>query len=192
MKAVNIIWDADNEEDITLLPTEIKIPKGMTDEDDISDYLSHMTGFCHKGYALERELDDIIFCSINLFVSEDELQALKLNREDDDLLDDDELHKICDSVEMFDNDKTLVVCICGDAMYEIATTHNRHNLYLFESKAISDEEYETVNVTNVSSDFDDIKTYSDLIGYILPQNTKRDSFDGPWEKVRKREGKNNE
>lgn len=32
MKAVNIIWDFDYEEDKESLPSEIDIPEGMTDE----------------------------------------------------------------------------------------------------------------------------------------------------------------
>lgn len=57
MKAVNIKWDTDDEDyesepDLNL-PTEIEIPDGMTDEDEISDYISDMTGFCHYGYELE-------------------------------------------------------------------------------------------------------------------------------------------
>ena len=52
MKAVNIEWDVDCQEDLEDLPTEIEIPDGMKDEDDISDYLSNVTGFCHKGYNL--------------------------------------------------------------------------------------------------------------------------------------------
>ena len=52
MKAVNIIWDVDDPADLETLPTEIEIPDGMTDEDEISDYLSDETGFCHKGFAL--------------------------------------------------------------------------------------------------------------------------------------------
>lgn len=51
MKATNIEWDIDNEENV-LLPTEIEIPEGMTDEEEISDYLSEATGFCHKGFDL--------------------------------------------------------------------------------------------------------------------------------------------
>ena len=60
MKATNIEWDIDNEyteeekEDLlATLPTEIEIPEGMTDEDEISDYISDETGFCHKGFVLE-------------------------------------------------------------------------------------------------------------------------------------------
>lgn len=54
MKATNIIWDADKETR-EMLPSEIDIPDGMTDDDEISDYISDFTGFCHKGYVLEDE-----------------------------------------------------------------------------------------------------------------------------------------
>lgn len=52
MRAVNIIWDVDFEEDLDSLPKEINIPNEMDDEDEISDYISDFTGFCHKGFAL--------------------------------------------------------------------------------------------------------------------------------------------
>lgn len=52
MRATNIEWDFDCAEDAKLLPTEIEIPDGMADEDEISDYLSDVTGFCHKGFVL--------------------------------------------------------------------------------------------------------------------------------------------
>lgn len=54
-KATNIIWDVDKEEDLETLPTEIEIPKEMTDPDDISDYISDITGFCHKGFAISND-----------------------------------------------------------------------------------------------------------------------------------------
>lgn len=55
MKAVNIEWDVDDEDDLATLPEEIIIPPELENEDDerISDYLSDVTGFCHKGYSLE-------------------------------------------------------------------------------------------------------------------------------------------
>lgn len=51
MKAYNIQWDAEDEakED---LPTEIEIPADITDEDEISDYISEQTGFCHYGFMI--------------------------------------------------------------------------------------------------------------------------------------------
>lgn len=54
MKAVNIKWNIDDEEDVLQgrLPDEIDIPVGMIDEEEISDYLSDTTGFCHAGFEL--------------------------------------------------------------------------------------------------------------------------------------------
>ena len=52
MKAIHILWDTDEPKDLESLPTEIPIPDGMEDEDEISDYLSDVTGFCHKGFRL--------------------------------------------------------------------------------------------------------------------------------------------
>lgn len=52
MKAINIQWDVDNKKDMDFLPTEIETPDGMTDAEEISDYLSDKTGFCHRGFDL--------------------------------------------------------------------------------------------------------------------------------------------
>lgn len=64
MKAINIQWDTNDEEwgdtiisDVIYmltdeLPTEVEIPNGMTDEEEISDWLSEEFGFCHKGFEL--------------------------------------------------------------------------------------------------------------------------------------------
>ena len=57
MKAINIHWDVDYEEDLDGLPTEIELPDGMDDEDEISDYISDVTGFCHKGFHLSTEVE---------------------------------------------------------------------------------------------------------------------------------------
>lgn len=56
MKAVNIQWDIDSDEceyGTVLVPIEIDIPKGMTDIEDISDYIFDATGFCHKGFEVK-------------------------------------------------------------------------------------------------------------------------------------------
>lgn len=49
--ATEIEWDADNDGNIEL-PESIEIPEGMTDEEEVSDYLSEQTGYCHKGFVL--------------------------------------------------------------------------------------------------------------------------------------------
>lgn len=64
-KATCIDWDLDDDdltpeeiEDLDL-PDEIEIPDEILaaaeedDDDAIGDYLSDVTGFCHKGYVLE-------------------------------------------------------------------------------------------------------------------------------------------
>ena len=53
MKAVRIEWDTDGDnEALALLPEEIELPEGVSDEESISDYISEQTGFCHRGYVL--------------------------------------------------------------------------------------------------------------------------------------------
>ena len=52
MKETNIIWDTENR---NLLPTEIEIPDGMSNSDEIEKYISSTTGFCFEGYVLEDE-----------------------------------------------------------------------------------------------------------------------------------------
>lgn len=58
MQAINILWDVDDPEELEDLPTEIEIPEGMEDEDEISDYISDVTGFCHAGFALDTEKNE--------------------------------------------------------------------------------------------------------------------------------------
>lgn len=52
MKATNILWDVDNKEDLDFLPEEVDLPDALRDEDDISDYLSDLTGYCHLGFKM--------------------------------------------------------------------------------------------------------------------------------------------
>lgn len=55
MKAINIEWDVDDPKDLEDLPTEVEIPANIDpdDPDEVSDYLSDLTGFCHRGFELE-------------------------------------------------------------------------------------------------------------------------------------------
>ena len=51
MKATNIDWDVDDLD--IVLPGEIILPEGMTDTDEISDYITDVTGYCHRGFQIE-------------------------------------------------------------------------------------------------------------------------------------------
>ena len=53
MKAINIVWDVDHKRDLETLPKEIIIPDGMQDLEEISNYISDTTGFCHLGFDVE-------------------------------------------------------------------------------------------------------------------------------------------
>lgn len=62
VKATNIQWDIDLEDGETYedaikslsLPNELFIPKTLKTEDEISDYISDLTGFCHRGFSLKK------------------------------------------------------------------------------------------------------------------------------------------
>ena len=53
LKATHILWDVDHKNDLKHLPKEIDIPAGISDDEEISDYLSDVTGFCHREFVLE-------------------------------------------------------------------------------------------------------------------------------------------
>lgn len=65
MKAYDIQWDVDEDEDreeiLAQLPTEMEIPNDV-DEEDVADYLSDQTGFCHFGFKLKK---DQVFCKMD-------------------------------------------------------------------------------------------------------------------------------
>ncbi len=109
-------------------------------------------------------------CLVNICITEDELKKLELTRTEDVLQDEDTFQDLCDCVEMSMNDVTLATCSRNNIMYEISTTCDRHNLYLFKSEYISDtDEFETVDAENISSELDEIKTYPDLCRFMVSQ-----------------------
>lgn len=60
MKAINIKWDTDGDlELLQELPKEIEIPEYLIDEDmnedEVSDYISNVAGFCHYGFEMTNE-----------------------------------------------------------------------------------------------------------------------------------------
>lgn len=52
--ATNIEWDTDEDPaGAWMLPDKIEIPITMTDLEEISDYISDKTGFCHNGFFVD-------------------------------------------------------------------------------------------------------------------------------------------
>lgn len=82
MKVINIQWNVDCEKDLETLPIEIEIPRAMTDDDVISDYISDVTGFCHCGYEIvetnkvQQLLDRIEELGWNVINEEDDCYSL--------------------------------------------------------------------------------------------------------------------
>ena len=66
LKAINIKWDIDGDKKVfNELPTEMIIPDELEEMykkdkefalEEISDWLSDETGFCHAGFEIEREI----------------------------------------------------------------------------------------------------------------------------------------
>ena len=66
LKAINIKWDTDGDEEILQkLPTEMIIPDYLAEvyssdreyaTEEISDWLSEETGFCHSGFEIVKEI----------------------------------------------------------------------------------------------------------------------------------------
>lgn len=66
LKAINIKWDTDGDEEILQdLPTEMIIPDELEEQyksdreyamEEISDWLSEETGFCHNGFEIVKEI----------------------------------------------------------------------------------------------------------------------------------------
>lgn len=51
--AYDIMWDTDGDKDVfDELPRKIEVPEEMVDDEEISDYVSDETGFCHSGFRL--------------------------------------------------------------------------------------------------------------------------------------------
>lgn len=53
MKAINIKWVTDGDmELLNQLPKEMEIPESMMDKEEISDYVTDETRFCHEGFEI--------------------------------------------------------------------------------------------------------------------------------------------
>lgn len=89
MLATDIKWDIDLEDGETYeealkkccLPTEMMIPKDMTDHDAISDWLSDEFGFCHRGFILKnyRDIDitkENVNCTDDIYFEKDGINII--------------------------------------------------------------------------------------------------------------------
>lgn len=54
------------------LPTKVKVPKNLTDEEEISDWLTDTYGFCHKGFKLEEDKNYVLIIERNYYAGQNE------------------------------------------------------------------------------------------------------------------------
>jgi len=105
MKATNIEWDTDGDTSI-VLPSEIEIPDGITDEDEISDYISDVTGFCHKGFYIDDEAAQVVSME-KLNTHPTEAIVLRFNFNDIAL---DDMREVFESIKaQFPNNVVLAI-----------------------------------------------------------------------------------
>lgn len=60
LTVTNIVWDTYTPAHLLRLPEELKLPGIASDWDDdlISDYLSDISGWCHKGYSVSCDITE--------------------------------------------------------------------------------------------------------------------------------------
>lgn len=154
MKAINIIWDAACEEDSSSLPTEIILPAGMTDKDEISDYISDTTGFCHKEFILTEldSMEDVFFESLcdKVMAELGDFKKNNLTKRPEDIYDnwyvigfyEEYASLICDSDVIADDEEmvkwllskeNILECIYDEWLYtsEYAFNHDWDDMYSF-------------------------------------------------------------
>ena len=88
----DIQWDTDGDENIAAdLPNYMIVPEGMSDKEEISDWISNETGFCHQGFKLidacqpkRLELLGQLIDVFEDFLEEKRIDILNPEKEEDD------------------------------------------------------------------------------------------------------------
>jgi hypothetical protein len=95
IKAVEIKWDTESERELEQLPVEMEIPEHLKDIDEISDYISEKTGFCHGGFRLiQKKSDEVISYNVDdnstlhIYLGNAILATVEDGREDEDFVED--------------------------------------------------------------------------------------------------------
>lgn len=138
MKAVNIDWDVDEIEDLDYLPTEIEIPKRLKEIEEISDYISDETGFCHKGFKIIEERE-------GYYMSNEICKGCRYNNENFILDCDDgegNSHYECPYMNLVEDG--YGGCECTNHESPMSSS----DIAMMISKIIYDEEIENIEVVN--------------------------------------------
>lgn len=82
LKVTNIIWDITDkacakEGSAIILPNEMIMPNDNMTEEEVSEYLTEETGFCHKGFTLKKPP------SMKFFIGQDGASGISCNSFDE-------------------------------------------------------------------------------------------------------------
>lgn len=115
LKAINIKWDTDGDKEVLQdLPTEMIIPDYLEDwyspdreyaTEEISDWLSEETGFCHSGFEIIKEIT-------KESVEEELFNFLTSKMETGDALDIERIRVFKDNLVTVDNG-IIIDCVGG-------------------------------------------------------------------------------
>lgn len=115
LKAINIKWDTDRDEEVLQdLPTEMIIPDYLAEyysadreytTEEISDWLSEETGFCHSGFEIVKEIT-------KESVEEELFNFLTSKMETGDALDIERVRVFKDNLVTVDNG-IIIDCVGG-------------------------------------------------------------------------------
>lgn len=171
LKAFNIEWDVDLAEDLDSLPKEVQIPDGMTDTEEISDYLSNLTGFCHRGFELkeayryqvklcygyEQNEDGSIFHAFEAIGPDESPVEMSIDKKLCDVLEADE--------DNFDWD-WLFVALPESIVSKIRSDALEDMMLAMAKASASHEEDKLVLLRNISSLADKLSAAESCIGEI--------------------------
>lgn len=84
MKAKNIKWDTDGDKKLLkTLPKEMEILGNLIEVEEISEYLSDQTGYCHYGFEIEYDEKDVrAYMTANDILEAFDLSGIEITDED--------------------------------------------------------------------------------------------------------------
>lgn len=142
--AKNIKWDIDKDY-LRDLPKEMEIPVGMRDIEEISDYLSDETGYCHEGFDLDNMSNTNLYLIDFKYISDtsshssnipDEICYQCLLESDADISEAD-TYKVRQDYridEMFDNEDANGITITKITLDELVSEYYDIEEFIYISK----------------------------------------------------------
>ena len=103
---------------------------------------------------------------INIYVTDEDVQNnFNICRPDD--INEDYYQERCDEVEMSIRDIDIAIIQKGKIRYCIFTSSDLWNVYLSKEQLNENDDWETIDMNNLTSDIDNWENVQDLTSYLL-------------------------